>query len=228
MSRLAIQASAFTILLMVFARSNADNFYCDDAYVQSSPRPDSKAEILAYQATGCLAASDEVYNRVTFDLASLTDKHAFLDEFLAKRRGGGRVTVTFDDEGIELVRSQTYMHWIELNSLVEVYPLLRHDKKYVTLYFRRILNTKVLAQRYSRLPNVIDARPEVCFMTGSGFAKRRSICLLIDGDVFHYLYSFYLGQHAFETYPGGVIVEVEALSDGKRPGWFNKCLKNTR
>ena len=229
MSRVAIQASAFTILLMVFARSNADNFYCDDAYVQSSTRPDRKAEILAFQASGCLAAPDEIYDRVTFDLASLADRHALLDKFLAGRPGGYRnINVTFDDEGIQLVRSGTYMHWSKLNSLVGAHVRLRPDSKFVTLYFRQDLNTKVLAQRYGMLPDVIDARPEVIFTNGLGFREHRTICLSIDGDVFHYLYSFYQGRYAFDTYPGGVIVELEALSGGKRPGWFNKCLKTTR
>lgn len=151
-----------------------------------SPRANAGAELLAYEATGAVVASDEVYKRVADELAAIKSTYPWLQGVNARPSWSSEVMVKFDGGSLANVALDGGYHdWDCVNAMYganDVQPVI---PTWVLVSFTPRLNIPLIIPAYEALPHVIYAEPN--YYGGDG----PDICLSMEA-----------GGHAYIFYDG--------------------------
>lgn len=153
--------------------------------IASTPRADTNLESLSVEMTGRLTADQEVYDRVTADIALIRSLFPETADVPYRGRVEGRLlTLQVDEDTGAAMESGAYTAWDCLNDYYGLESVERESFLFldiVTLRFKGIYFMSFLEPLYAQLPEVNHASAQPGGLD-------RSICGLVDSRSTHHYF----------------------------------------
>lgn len=198
------------------------------ADVRHAPRADPEAEQLAFEASCAIAAPENVYERVTTELAAIRAAHPEVRGITASQPYEPfTLLVGLDEAGEAAWQAGSYTAW---NSLNQAYgaAIGRLGSGFL-LEFGGLYNLPLLASQYQQLPQVRYA--EMNLIARAAVMPNPVIndaCLALNGSDHHYLFvSGALIKGGFRVDAAGAIARLDPkqiVAANPPPAWYTRCI----